>query len=87
VSFFGDGTRVPLLAISPYTKPGYINHTYADHVSILKFIERNWGLPPLSKSSEDNLPNPQTSASGSPYVPTNRPAIGDMNQHDRGVIA
>ena len=77
VSFFGDGTRVPMLVVSRFTRPGYISHTYADHVSILKFIERNWGLHPLSGRSLDNLPNP-TSTSSSPYVPTNRPAVGDL---------
>ncbi len=41
VYFFGDGTRIPLIVVSPYTKPGHISHDYADHVSILKFIERN----------------------------------------------
>jgi phospholipase C len=77
VSFFGDGTRVPMLVVSPYAKPGYVSHTYTDHVSILKFIERNWGLQPLSARSLDNLPNPLSRA-GSPYVPTNSPAIGDL---------
>jgi acid phosphatase len=77
VSFFGDGTRIPMIVVSPYTKPGYISHTYTDHVSILKFIERNWGLAPLSSQSLDNLPNP-ISRRGNPYVPVNRPAIGDL---------
>ncbi|HZC45561.1 MAG TPA: hypothetical protein VE243_03740, partial [Candidatus Acidoferrum sp.] len=52
-------------------------HTYYDHVSILKFIESNWGLSPLTGRSRDNLPNP-TTAPGKPYVPTNSPAIGDL---------
>ena len=77
VSFFGDGTRVPMVVVSPYAKPGYISHTYTDHVSILKFIERNWRLSPLSDRSLDNLPNPD-SRGNDPYVPTNSPAIGDM---------
>ena len=76
-SFFGDGTRVPMIAISPYAKPGYVSHTYADHASILKFIERNWQLSPLSARSLDNLPEP-TSAASNTYVPTNGPAIGDL---------
>ena len=58
LDFFGDGTRIPLIVVSPYTKPGHISHEYADHVSILKFIERNWGLEPVSKRSRDNFPNP-----------------------------
>ncbi|MES2219683.1 MAG: alkaline phosphatase family protein, partial [Acidobacteriota bacterium] len=51
VDFFGDGNRVPMIVVSPYTKPGYISHQYNDHVSILKFIEANWGLDPLTKRS------------------------------------
>jgi phospholipase C len=76
LDFFGDGTRIPLIAVSPYSTGGHVKHSYTDHVSILKFIEKNWGLPPISKRSRDNLPNPQQD-SGS-YVPTNRPAIGDL---------
>jgi phospholipase C len=48
VSYFGDGTRVPMLVISPYTTAGHVDHSYADHVSTLKFIEANWKLSPLS---------------------------------------
>jgi phospholipase C len=77
LDFFGDGTRIPLFVVSPYTKPGHISHTYADHVSILKFIERNWDLPSISNRSRDNLPNPQTEK-GNPYVPLNTPALGDL---------
>ena len=76
-SFFGDGTRVPLLVISPFTRKGYIDHTYEDHVSILKFIETNWQLTPLSRRSQDNLPNPASSLDGG-YVPGNRPAVGNL---------
>jgi phospholipase C len=77
LDFFGDGPRIPLIIISPYTRGGHISHTYADHVSILKFIERNWDLKPLTNRSRDNLPNPKTD-DGNPYVPLNSPAIGDL---------
>jgi phospholipase C len=77
LDFFGDGTRIPLIVVSPYTKPGHISHEYSEHISILKFIERNWRLPPVSYRSRDNLANPVT-ASGNPYVPINTPAIGDL---------
>lgn len=77
LDFFGDGTRVPLFAISPFARKGHVDHTYYDHVSVLKFIERNWRLPPLSERSRDNLPNPAMSATEA-YVPSNRPAIGDL---------
>ncbi|MGO8780843.1 MAG: alkaline phosphatase family protein [Rhodomicrobium sp.] len=77
LDFFGDGPRIPLIVVSPYTKGGRVVHTYSDHASVVKFIERNWGLAPLTGRSRDNLPNPvmdQRSA----YVPSNMPAIGDL---------
>jgi len=46
-------------------------------VSILKFIERNWRLKPLTNRSRDNFPNP-IAEEDNPYVPTNSPAIGDL---------
>ena len=81
LDYFGDGTRIPLIVVSPYTAPGHVSHTYSDHVSILKFIEYNWSLPSISKRSRDNLPNPLQDPDnpyGNPYVPTNSPAIGDL---------
>ena len=66
-----------MIVVSKYTEAGRISHTYTDHVSILKFIERNWNLRPLTDRSRDNLPNPQQNAAN-PYVPTNGPAIGDL---------
>jgi phospholipase C len=75
LDFFGDGTRIPLIVVSPYAVGGRVHHVYYDHVSLLKFIERNWGLPTVSKRSRDNLAEPKMGAN--PYVPLNSPAIGD----------
>jgi phospholipase C len=77
LDFFGDGPRIPLIVISPYSRGGKVVHSYNDHASIVKFIERNWGLAPLTARSRDNLLNPKMSAT-QPYVPTNMPAIGDL---------
>jgi len=77
LDYFGDGTRIPLIVVSKYSKGGHISHEYGDHVSILKFIERNWGLATVTKRSRDNFPDPIT-APGNPYVPVNSPAIGDL---------
>src|ERR1700723_27947 len=77
LDFFGDGPRIPLIAVSPFTRGGHISHTYNDHVSILKFIERNWNLKPLTHRSRDNFPNPRVD-DDNPYVPLNSPAIGDL---------
>jgi phospholipase C len=77
VDFFGDGTRIPLIVVSPFSRGGRVVHSYGDHASILKFIERNWSIGPLTNRSRDNLPNP-LAAPANPYVPTNGPAIGDL---------
>jgi phospholipase C len=42
------GFRVPMIVISPYSKPAYISHTTHDFGSILKFIETTYGLPSLN---------------------------------------
>jgi len=76
LDYFGDGTRIPLIVVSKYSKGGHINHEYSDHVSILKFIERNWGLAAVTKRSRDNFPDPVTG--WNPYIPVNSPAIGDL---------
>ena len=87
LDFFGDGTRTPMIVVSRYSEGGHISHSYTDHVSIAKFIERNWNLSPITHRSRDNLPNPKVAEN--PYVPVNSPAIGDMmdlfnfHKHDR----
>jgi phospholipase C len=77
LDFFGDGTRIPLIVVSAYNNPGYISHSYADHVSILKFIERNWQIGTVSYRSRDNFPDP-IAFPFNPYVPVNGPAISDL---------
>ncbi|MDD2800171.1 MAG: alkaline phosphatase family protein [Methylococcales bacterium] len=76
LDFFGDGPRIPFLIVSPYAKKGHVDHDYQDHASILKFIEYNWKLKPLSSRSRDNLPNPVHDKHL--YVPANQPAIGNL---------
>ncbi len=78
LDFFGDGPRIPFIVVSPYAAGGRVVHDYADHASVVKFIERNWGLKPLSARSRDNLPNPKADAAN-PYVPVNSPAIDDLS--------
>jgi phospholipase C len=78
VDFFGTGPRIPMIAVSPFSTGGHISHTYNEHSSLVKFIERNWMLnTTLSARSRDNLPNPVQNGSKS-YVPRNMPAIGDL---------
>jgi phospholipase C len=71
-----DSGYVQPLDYFGYSQGGHIAHTYTDHVSVLKFIEANWSVPPVTSRSRDNLPNPTIGAD--PYKPTNVPAIGDL---------
>jgi phospholipase C len=46
VNGFGQlGMRVPTVALSPWHTGGGVDHNTYDHVSILKFIGENFGLP------------------------------------------
>ena len=38
----GPGTRIPLIVISPYAKPNYVDHTLITQASVVRFIEDNW---------------------------------------------
>jgi phospholipase C len=44
----GYGMRVPALFVSPYAPPGRIDSTTYDFTSILRFIEDNWGIEPMT---------------------------------------
>jgi phospholipase C len=78
VDFFGTGPRIPMIAVSPFSTGGHISHTYNEHSSFVKFVERNWLLrTTLSDRSRDNLPNPKHDGDHS-YAPRNMPAIGDL---------
>jgi phospholipase C len=77
LDFFGDGPRMPMHVISPFSTGGRVVHSYDDQASVLKFIERNWSLNKISNRSRDNLPNPVMSPEH-PWVPLNMPAIGDL---------
>ncbi len=42
------GLRVPTVLLSPYVSAGTVDHRTHDSASILKLIEDNWSLPPLT---------------------------------------
>jgi phospholipase C len=56
----GYGPRLPLLAISPYAKRNFIDHTTTDQSSILRFVEDNWQLGRIGDQSFDALAGPLT---------------------------
>jgi phospholipase C len=48
VDAYGLGFRVPMLLVSPYAKRGYVSGQLYEHSSVLKFLERRYGLPTLA---------------------------------------
>ena len=77
IDFFGDGTRIPMIVVSPFSRNVGVVHSYTDHVSFDKFVEANWRVGTISAWSRDNLPDPVANKDD-PYVPHNSPAIGDL---------
>ena len=49
----GYGPRLPLLAISPYSKVNYVDHHVTEQASILRFIEDNWTTGRIGDASFD----------------------------------
>jgi len=43
------GVRVPEVVVSPFSKPRFVSHDVFDHTSILRFVEKRFGLPALTK--------------------------------------
>ncbi|HLJ35720.1 MAG TPA: alkaline phosphatase family protein [Ktedonobacteraceae bacterium] len=48
VDAYGLGMRVPMTVVSPWARRGYVSGQLYEHASILKFIERRFGLPTLA---------------------------------------
>ncbi len=79
---YGLGMRVPLLIISPYARNGYVSHTQYELSSVLKFIEEDFGLPPLTSrdaganDTTDSFNFTQTALSPLPLTTRSCPSSG-----------
>jgi phospholipase C len=60
-SFDQLGVRVPLMAISAFSKPGYVSHTVGDHTSLLAFIEARFLSNASTENDEEDADEPATS--------------------------
>jgi phospholipase C len=47
--FTRTGFRVPLIIVSPFAKPHFVSHTPMDFTAVLKFVEKRFNLPSLTK--------------------------------------
>ena len=77
LDFFGDGTRIPMIVVSKFSQGGaHQPHLHRPRLD-LEVHRGQLGPGPITTRSRDNLPNP-VATTANPYVPTNRPAIGDL---------
>ncbi len=82
----GYGLRVPAITISPYAKPGYIDHHTLSSDAYLKFIEDDFLAGARLNPRTDGRPDPR------PDVRENQPALGnltadfDFSQHPRPAL-
>jgi phospholipase C len=80
VDAYGLGMRVPTLVISPWARRGYISGQLYEHASMLKFMERLFGLPTLaSVNHQFDTSTPGTNndaANGKPTGPAAPPRDG-----------
>jgi phospholipase C len=79
VDRYGYGFRVPAILVSPYAKRGAVDHSTLDFTSILRFIEDNWSLKPLSTRDA----HAKSIASGFDFSKPPRPAA--FTSRTRGV--
>jgi len=54
---WGTGVRVPAIIVSPFARPGFIDHREYETVSILKLIEFRFNLPALAQRDADPAVN------------------------------
>ncbi len=80
VDAYGMGFRVPTLVVSPYARRGYVSGQLYEHSSILKFIERRFGLPSLAsinRKFDKSTPGTNNdAANGKPTGPAAPPRDG-----------
>jgi phospholipase C len=50
------GFRVPLIAVSPWVKPGFVSHRTYDLTSVLRFVQTRFGLPALTRRDANARP-------------------------------
>ena len=73
----GYGPRLPLLVISPYAKPNFVDDTVTAQSSILKFVEDNWLGGQRINGSFDSIANPLTNMLNTTGTPNTKAFLLD----------
>ncbi len=53
----GHGPRLPLIVISPWANPNFVDHTMTNQASIINFIEYNWNLGRIDATPASPIQN------------------------------
>jgi phospholipase C len=81
---YGPGIRVPMTIVSPLARPGFVDTTFSDHSSVLKFIESVFGLPTLASINHEfdtSTPLANNQADGAPFPPRDgNSQLSDLTQ-------
>jgi phospholipase C len=62
----GSGPRQPLLVISPFARDNAVDHNLTNQASIINLVEYNWGLSPISGST-DQIQSSIDASEGVPF--------------------
>ena len=84
IDAYGPGIRVPLLVVSPFAKPNYVDTAFSDHSSVLKFIEYVFGLPTLASINhqfDTSTPTTNNATGGKAFPPRDgNSKLSDLTQ-------
>ena len=84
---WGPGTRIPLIAVGPTVRRGFVDHTPYDFGSILRTVELSFGVEPLNDRDADG-PDAQSAAAVTPAHSVRRsPAAWNPQQSGMSVLA
>ena len=69
------GVRVPMIAVSPFSKPSYVSHVAGDHTSLLNLIENRF-MPGVYLTGRDQYANDLESMFDFDHSPSLKTAVG-----------
>jgi len=78
----GFGPRVPLIVVSPWSRGGYVNSQVFDHTSVIRFLEKRFGVQePNISAWRRTVAGDLTSAFGFGTQNTAWPALPDTSRY------
>lgn len=75
---YGLGPRVPLYVISPWSRGGWVNSQVFDHTSVIRFLERRFGVMEPNISPWRRAVCGDLTTAFDFRTPNDRPFVGDL---------